>query len=162
MNNHYQRYQNDVANTATQLVAQAVCVEKGLDYNQVLQTAQQAHINGILQQEQARQFQQVLTRYYGGNTFFGRLKEAFSAQPSPMMGMMSMGMPMGLPMAPVFPATPAPAPVAPPMASPVDPAQVASLLVKPAPAPETAQMQKDIEDLKQLVSALVQTQSNPV
>jgi hypothetical protein len=161
MINHYERYQKDVANTASQLVTQAVCAERGLDYNQVLHAAQQSHINGIWQQEQNRQFNQLLTRHYGGNTFFGKLKDVFSTEPANAFFPMNTGFPMGAPMMPLSPA-PAMLPPAQNMAGHLNPTQVASLIGTQTQSVDTTQLQKDLDDLKNLVTNLLNKQTSPV
>jgi hypothetical protein len=156
--NHYARYQNDVANTASQLVTQALCAERGLDYNQVMQAAQQAHINGIFQQEQMRQFSQMLTRHYGGNTFFGKLKELVSPSSGSFFPMGApMGSPLGMPMMPMSP-VPAMMPQVQGIPAPMSPAHVASVVSQQvtAPSPDTAQLQKEVDDLKQLLVSMQQ------
>lgn len=81
MANIQEQFLNNVNGIANNMMTQMVCEEKGIDYNQLMQQAQQAHLQNILQQEQAKQFEQVIARHYGAqDTFFGKLKTAFSGE----------------------------------------------------------------------------------
>jgi len=90
--------QQDIAVTANNLMTQMICTEKGIDHNQLMQSAQQIHLQGILQAEQNRQIAQVVKRHYQGNSgsFISKIKDAFA--PDNTNPFMPMGMPMQQPM----------------------------------------------------------------
>ncbi|UOE58109.1 hypothetical protein [Cytobacillus oceanisediminis] len=96
MSKAYNQFQNDVTNTASQLMTQLMCAERGIDYNTLLTSAHQAHLQGILAQEQARQVNQIVSRHYNQNSgsLIGRLKEAISPTPSVNVGFPGAPMPM--------------------------------------------------------------------
>lgn len=107
MNNLYGQMQQDIASTANNLMTQMLCTEKGIDYTQLMQTAQQAHLQSIMQAEQNRQIAQVVKRHYQGNSgsFISKIRDAFAPEPvNPFMQMpMTMGMPMPQPVMPQQP-----------------------------------------------------------
>lgn len=154
MNNHFVRYQNDVNNTASNLVTQMVCAERGLDYNQVVRMAEQAHINGIFQQEQRSQFNQMLNRHYGGGGIVSKIKDVFTGGSNnffPMMG------------TPNMPMSPMPA-FMPQVSGPMSPQQAAGILSTPPQAVntlDTQQLQKDVDELRHLVTNLVNALQQP-
>lgn len=111
--NLYNQFQSDVTSVANNMMTQLVCAEKGIDYNLLMQTAQQAHLQGIVQQEQTRAMEQALKRHYQGNQpqgIIGRIKEAISPEPAsnPFMNPFMPAMPqMGMnPMAAMAPMNP--------------------------------------------------------
>lgn len=114
MNNLYGQMQQDIASTANNLMTQMLCAEKGIDHNQLMQSAQQIHLQSILQAEQNRQIAQVVKRHYQGNSgsFISKIRDAFAPDPvSPFMPMpMSMGMPVQQPMMNQQPAQPVQSP----------------------------------------------------
>ena len=79
MNHYYNQMADDINAVANTMVTQMICAEKGIDYNQLMQTAQQAHINNLIEQERQKQIHQLMRNHYQGrdNTFFGKLKNAF-------------------------------------------------------------------------------------
>ncbi|MFE4029196.1 hypothetical protein ACFX4N_23865 [Priestia sp. YIM B13551] len=123
MNNLYQQMQQDIANTANNLMTQMICADKGIDINQLYANAQQAHLQSIMQAEQQRQMNQAVKRYYQGNSgsFFSKLRDAFAPEPATMgmPGLMPQPM-MGMPMQPM--------PTQEPMIQPQSPQDVAQLL----------------------------------
>ncbi|PFK99966.1 hypothetical protein COJ01_18145 [Priestia megaterium] len=100
MNNLYGQMQQDIASTANNLMTQMLCTEKGIDYTQLMQTAQQAHLQSIMQAEQNRQIAQVVKRHYQGNSgsFISKIRDAFAPDPVNPFMPMTMGMPMQQPM----------------------------------------------------------------
>lgn len=170
-NNTMNQFQNDVQMMANNLMTQAMCAEKGIDYAQLMQTAQMAHLQGILQQEEQRRIMQVVANHYGvQNTtgIFGKIKQAVMGtdnqpQPmpmmmNPMMGMMNpmmgmgnpmMGNPMVQPMPQVVPVQP----VAQPTAPNVDP-RVNQL------EQEVAGIMNDMNDIKNLLGTLASSMAN--
>ena len=103
MNNLHAQFQNNVNTQANNLMTQMLCAEKGIDYNQLMQMAQQQHLQGIMQQEQMRAMEKAVARHYQGGQptgLIGKLKEAFAPEQSsgflsamPMNQMMGMGVP---------------------------------------------------------------------
>lgn len=94
-NNIYNQFQQNVAGMANTMMTQIACAEKGIDYNAFMQNAQQAHLQSIMQQEQARVMENMVKRHYGGNQgLFGKIKEVFAGDQS--AGLFSMGAGMGL------------------------------------------------------------------
>lgn len=160
MNNVYGQFQSDVSSVANNMMTQLICSEKGIDYNQLMQQAQQAHLQGILQAEQQRQIESAIKRHYTGQQqqgIIGKLKSAFSPEPS--MGLM--GNPFVPPQAPM--------PVAPTNVQ--QPHDLASQLMNmPSPQPvaqPTAQevplddnrinqLENDMTQIKQMMGSLVQ------
>ena len=69
--------QNDIAGAASGMMTQMLCAERGIDYNNLLQAAQQTHMQGILQAEQQRQMQTLVKRHYQGESFIGKIASAF-------------------------------------------------------------------------------------
>lgn len=84
LSNVYNQFQSDVSSIANNMMTQLVCAEKGIDYNQLMQSAHQAHLQGILQKEQERQLQAAIKRHYNGGTqgIVGKIKEVFSPEPT--------------------------------------------------------------------------------
>lgn len=93
MNKSFNQFQQDVSGTASNLMTQMLCAERGLDYNQLQYMAQQSHLNGILQAEQQRQMNQVINRHYQGDSFVNKVRDVFGGKqtnflaPQPMQGM---------------------------------------------------------------------------
>lgn len=76
-NTTYARMQADAMNMANNMMTQMVCAEKGIDYNQLMFQAQQMQINNIVAQEQNRQLNQLIKKHYQGDSFFGKIRDAF-------------------------------------------------------------------------------------
>lgn len=74
MNNLYGQFQSDIQGAANNMMTQLLCAEKGIDYNQLMQQAQQAHVNGILQAEQQRQVNNLIKSHYQGIVVLSFLK----------------------------------------------------------------------------------------
>lgn len=115
--NTMMQFQNDVQMMANNLMTQAMCAEKGIDYNQLMQTAQMAHLQGILQQEEQRRIMKVVANHYGTQEttgFLGKIKQAvLGAEQSapavnPFMQQMMMQSMMPQTVQPVQPNIPAP------------------------------------------------------
>lgn len=86
---------NDVNNLANNMITQMVCAEKGIDFNQVVEMAQNQLVNNILEQERQRQINALINNHYqGGNSFIGRLKNAFGAPNYSLVGGHTPMMPM--------------------------------------------------------------------
>lgn len=100
MNNLYGQFQSDVQGAANNMMTQLLCAEKGIDYNQLMQQAQMAHVNGILQAEQQRQMQNLVKRHYQGNSgsIVSKIKDMFVSEPAPNMFMPMAPMPGMQPM----------------------------------------------------------------
>ncbi len=100
MNNLYGQFQSDVQGAANNMMTQILCAEKGIDYNQLMQQAQLAHVNGILQAEQQRQMQNLVKRHYQGNSgsIVSKIKDMFVPEPAPNMFMPMAPMPGMQPM----------------------------------------------------------------
>lgn len=165
MNNVYNQFQSDVSSVANNMMTQLICQEKGIDYNQLMQQAQNAHLQGIMQAEQQRMMEAAIKRHYTGGQqqgIIGKLKNAFA--PDPGMGLI--GNPFMPPQAPM-PVTPV---------SPQQPHQLANqLLTMPSPQPvmqptvqevplssgagddRINQLENDMNQLKQMITGLVQT-----
>lgn len=149
------QFQQDVTNLANGMVTQMLCMEKGIDYNQLMLLAQQQHINNIMAMEQQRQINNVIKRHYqgGNNGIFSKLREAFSPEPAmPMFTNPMMG-------------TPYPQPGMPTQAMPVyNPTQIANAFMEKEPAlpiqeeeDRVNKLEKDVSDLKQLITSLAQS-----
>ncbi|HDR4737033.1 TPA: hypothetical protein QCR36_004087 [Bacillus cereus] len=100
MNNLYGQFQSDVQGAANNMMTQLLCAEKGIDYNQLMQQAQMAHVNGILQAEQQRQMANLVKRHYQGNSgsIVSKIKDMFVSEPAPNMFMPMAPMPGMQPM----------------------------------------------------------------
>ncbi|MDA1616366.1 hypothetical protein PDK03_07115 [Bacillus cereus group sp. TH204-1LC] len=156
MNNLYGQFQSDVQGAANNMMTQLLCAEKGIDYNQLMQQAQMAHVNGILQAEQQRQMANLVKRHYQGNSgsIVSKIKDMFVSEPAPNMFMPMPGMqPMVQnPMQPQQGMTPQ---------------QVSSFLVPPQPT--TAEiplednsrietLEKNMEQMMQMMNQLMSAQ----
>lgn len=97
MSKVFNQFQNDVSGTASAIVTQMICAERGINYADVQAMAQQAHVNGILQAEQQRQMNQVINRHYQGGSLIAKVRDVFGAQPSNFLVPQPQG--MGMPMA---------------------------------------------------------------
>lgn len=110
-NNTFMKFQADVQNMASTMMTQAMCAEKGIDYNQLMQSAQVAHLQSILQQEEQRRMMKIVANHYGTqNTtgILGKIKQAVMGTEEPQvmpMGMMNNPFMQGM-IPPVNPALP--------------------------------------------------------
>lgn len=159
-NNTFMKFQADVQSMANTMVTQAMCAEKGIDYNQLMQAAQMAHLQGILQQEEQKRIMKVVANHYGTqNTtgLLGRIKQAVVGEaPQPMSMnnpfMQAMVQSMAQP-TPAYPANPV-FPTAP--ATPqVDP-RVEQL------EQEVAGIKNDVSDIKAMLSSLANSMAGNV
>ena len=83
----FAKFQSDIQNMANNIMTQAICAEKGINYNQLLQAAQAAQLQAILQQDEQRRVNQVIANHYGAQEttgFFGKIKKAVSGVEQPL------------------------------------------------------------------------------
>lgn len=157
MNNLYTQYQSDVTGAANNMMTQLICAEKGIDYNQLMYSAQQVHLNGILQAEQQRQMANLVKRHYQGNSgsIVSKIKDVFAPDPAPNMFM---------PMAPMPGMQPMIQNPALPQAG-LTPQQVSSFMVsQPEPVVEipleddrVGQLEKEMASIKDMLATLTNT-----
>ncbi|MGL4820914.1 MAG: hypothetical protein ACRC5C_13170 [Bacilli bacterium] len=97
MNNQFMM---DSMNNANAMIAQLVCEQNGIDYNQLVQVGAQQQIQQLMQMEQAEQLSRLMNKHYGGNTGGGvmsKIREAITGEKnnvSPMAMQMAGLMPM--------------------------------------------------------------------
>lgn len=157
MSNVYQQYQSDVTGVANNLITQMVCADKGIDYNQLMATAQQAHLQNIMVQEQQRQFDLAVKRYYNGNNqgLLGKMKDLLVGDSSSVISN---------PFTPMNPMQPT---IAPP--SVLQPNMLANQLLSIAtPIPAGADddrfksLETDVDSIKSMITQLSQALIKPV
>ncbi|MES9681854.1 hypothetical protein ABWK22_02815 [Gottfriedia acidiceleris] len=103
MSNLFNQYQQDVMGTANTMMTQLLCAEKGIDFNQVVQAAQQQHAQSILMAEQQRQMNNLIKRHYQNNSgsIISKIKDVIAPDNNMSMFMpMPMQQPMFNPMQP--------------------------------------------------------------
>ena len=163
------RLQSDVQTMANNMMTQAICAEKGINYNQLLQTAQVAQLQNILHQDEQRKIAQVVANHYGtqnANGFFAKIKKALAGeeqqQAMPFMLNPMVQQQMVQPM------------VQPMLQQPVMPVQTGMVMqpvVQPVTQPvqdnRVAKLEQEMGELKELLTVMAQSlagippQANP-